>query len=83
MGDVMVLDFSCDGACALVAMKDNFEPASKSPEKFENGNVEGDAGDGKPHAGFTTEDAVHAGEKFTTLRFSIMTPFGLPVEPEV
>src|SRR6185436_11663311 len=48
----------------FVALNDDFEPTSKGPKYFENGNVKRNAGDREPNTGsFRPETLVHADEE--------------------
>jgi hypothetical protein len=63
VSDAVAGDLVGNESGAAAGIENDCEAAGECPEEFENGDVEGDAGDGKPDTGLATDGAVHAGEE--------------------
>ena len=62
MSDTVAGNLVCDETRAAARIENDGKAAGEGPEQLENGDIKGDAGDGKPDAGFGTYGEVHAGE---------------------
>ena len=70
----------------FVAVQHDGEAARQRPQQLEHRDVEAEAGDGEPRLLLAAVVSMRSSiptAKFATLRCSIITPFGRPVEPEV